>query len=239
MKKIFFILCALLISSPSTFAANNEDLLKIVKAYYPIAEQHPGLVNEQDNLDRKKVKTYVVIMKEGVPASFPKRFISWQEHQYAASLVKNGKIKLLRGQDFFRTLNPGEIMMVSGLEAFGKKVWLKLLSVELEKYHSESKSKPAHLSSAFGMQFDQKLLNFPDSTVIVQLLSEWIRPFSSYEAAQEFSAKTFSLSTPSAKEDVKNNFKLREEREKGQKLNQEIKKAEEALKEAEKAEAIA
>ena len=216
MKKILFTLLALLIGMHTAFAASNEDLLKIIKAYYPLAEQHEGLKNEQDNVDEKKIKTYVVVMNEGIPASFPRRYISWQEHLYAGSLVKNGKIKPLRGQAFFRTLHPGEIFMVSDLDAFGKKVWLKLLSTEKYAYSLEAKSKPAHLSAAFGMQFDQQLLNFPDSQTVVQLLSEWIKPFSSYEAAEQFAAKTFPSSITVSKEEAK---MMNEKKKENEKIN--------------------
>ncbi|MBI4211767.1 MAG: hypothetical protein HY540_03935 [Deltaproteobacteria bacterium] len=189
MKIKATLLSLLMISiSHQGFAKMPKEMSKVLNERYPSAVSHDGLEVASKKFESEKIRSYVVVKKEGIPAEQARYFITWQEYEYRPAYVKEGKIKTRRG-DAYTFLRLGDVMAVVDSSYYGKKIWLRLISPETYVPADRSDEKRfSRVTTKFGVWLPKGVWEIDDASAVAAAFDEWIMPFKTLDEAKTFSA---------------------------------------------------
>lgn len=192
-SRIFFIILIFLLSflPKNLLAGISENIVNSVETAYPPAIHHYGLDSAHDKVDSEKLRGFVVIEKNGLPAERARYFISWEDYDYRGVVVhldKKDKITTRRS-DIYTNLQRGDVMAVAGVKFFNTTIYLKLISADV--YIPADKADQKHHSRVtlmLGLKFPKSILD-EGSDAVLKKMTEWARPFSNLNDAKEYARK--------------------------------------------------
>ena len=153
---------------------------------YPPAEDHRALWNAYVSPDSSKLRTYVVIMKGGVPAERAAFYISWGDYDYRGTTIDGEKVSTRRGS-VYTFLKAGDVMAVSDINHIGRTIYMKLLSPEVYIPENRASDKRhSRVTTAIVFKLPKDIHKADDAGKAMELLGEWFRPFKSFDEAKSF-----------------------------------------------------
>lgn len=177
LQKIFWTTVVVLAWSQAAAAADLPPrIAAALLQYYPPAVWHRGLETAHESLDRTKLRGFVTVRKEGIPAERARFFISWQEYDYRTALVENGQVTTRRG-NVYAYVMPGTTMTVTAIESFGRNIYLRLITpdVYVPPEHGGDK-RHARVTVRFGIRFPQEVFDRDDAATVVAAFADWLTP---------------------------------------------------------------
>ena len=187
MKRIFFISLFTLIAI-QTFAKDSSKIWQAFEQAYQPAENHRGLISPHEGLDTSKIKSYVVVLKGGIPSERAPFYISWEDYDYRGVTIDGDEIKTRRGA-IYTYLQKGDVLAVAGIDHLGKTLYLKLISPDIYVPENRSQEKRhSRVTVMLGYKLPKDVYKVDDSEKALALVNEWLKPFTNLDDAKAFAA---------------------------------------------------
>lgn len=146
-----------------------EKISNALHERYPPATWHEALAKAYEHPDPEKLRGFVKIKKEGIPAEQARYFISWQEYEYRWATVRDGIVKTRKGKPHVM-LQPGDVMAVVSIESFWRTISLRLISPDVYIPNG------SRVTVEFGVQFPKKVFKEDDVDTVLKAFGEWLEP---------------------------------------------------------------
>jgi hypothetical protein len=167
----------------------SKELKEAFFARFTPAEPHKGLETGAANLEKEKLKTFVVVERDNViPAERAFYLISPGEYDYRGALVNGERVETRYGQ-VYTYLPKGTVMAVAGVEYSGDKIYLKLISIKKVQSPLFPKKEPTRVTVMLGFKFPKDVIAARDMERIFGEVEGWVKPFPTIEDAVRYSEK--------------------------------------------------
>lgn len=200
MKKLIFVftMMSVLGFCADAQAKLSQPVWDAVQQAYTPAVQNPTLETAYDELDKSKLKDFVVVMRGGLATARAKRFITWAEYDYRGVTINLSKdtVKNRRGS-VYAYLQRGDVMAVAKLDKLLNTVYVSLISPEI--YRPANRTKDKHFSrvtTVVTFKLPKDIAESDDPTAALAAMSEWLRPFPDFEQAFAYSQNQLSQLSP-------------------------------------------
>lgn len=160
---------------------------------YPPAIMHGGLETAQEPLEPEKLRGFVVLEKDGVPAEKAYWFVSNQEYEYRPVVVSGDQLETRRGK-IYTFLHRGQILVVAGIEYSGNTVYLKLISPETVA-RSPKEPHPSRVTLMLGFKLPENVAA-ADADAAIRTIEAWLRPFADRPSAERYAIEIVSPTSP-------------------------------------------
>jgi len=148
-----------------------------------------GFVTAQADLKMDKVKTFIVIEKEGViPAGRAFYMFTPQEYEYRGAVVDGDRVKTRHGK-IYTFLPKGAIMALVSDVYSGRHIYLKMLSLRSIPSSLHPKMEETRAAVMLGFKFDKSVLKNDDIDTVRSTIDGWVKPFKTYTEAFTYSEK--------------------------------------------------
>lgn len=189
MKRFSFLIVAFLVVAlpGNVYAKRTPNIWKAFEYNYAPASGSKGLNTAAADLDLKTIKTYVVVMKGGIPAERAAFWISWAEYDYRGVTIDNDSIDTRRGE-VYTYLQTADVMAVAGLDQRGSALYMKLISPEIYiPENKKSEKRHSRVTNEVGIKLPNQIYRYDDARGAMSYIADWFRPFSTLETAKRFS----------------------------------------------------
>ncbi|MBI2346114.1 MAG: hypothetical protein HYV03_04370 [Deltaproteobacteria bacterium] len=158
---------------------------ELVARFVP-AMMHRGLLTAQEPLEHGKLRGFVVIERDGLPADKAYWFITNQEYSYRPVIIADDTITT-RGGLAYMFLKRGQVMAVTGIEYSGQTVYLKLLSPEPVVPPGRRERFPSRVATMVGFKFPKAVAD-GDPAAVLATIESWVKPFPDRAGAEAYAA---------------------------------------------------
>ena len=190
MKRFF--ICFILIVGflPSALAKEPSKIWQEFEKIYVPADYHYALVSAHENLDPQKLRGFVVVMKDGIPAERAPFYISWGDYDYRGVTINGEKVTTRTGSAYAH-LKAGDVMAISDIDHLGKTLYMKLISPEIyiPKDKAEKK-RHSRVTNQILFKVPKDVFKQDDAPKAVELLGEWFKPFQNINDAKVYVDKS-------------------------------------------------
>lgn len=190
-QRIRFLLIAVALCLPLPLDAKiAPSVRERIAARFPPAVPHRGLLNAQDPLEPGKLRGFVVLLKDGLPAEKAFWFITNQDYEYRPVVIDGETIATRRGPTY-TYLRMGQVMAIAALEFSGNTVYLKLLSPEIVAHAGSKENHPSRVAVMLGFRLS-KHVAAEDPAGALAAIETWLKPFPDQPSAAAHAARLIS-----------------------------------------------
>lgn len=183
------IFIAIAFFSLSAEAGVSKQFKESFVAKFTPAVHHKGLDTAASNLEKEKLRAFVVVEKDNViPAERAFYVVSPSEYDYRGALVDGDKIKTRYGK-FYTYLPKGTVMAIAGVEYSGDRIYLKLISIKNIPSTLFPEKKATRVTVMLGFKFDKQTLKDANMDQVFSTIEAWVKPFQTLEEAINYSEK--------------------------------------------------
>lgn len=158
-----------------------------LEARFPPAVAHAGLLAAQEPLDPAKLRGFVVLEKDGIPAGRAFWFISNQEYDYLPVVIAGDTLSVRRGTAY-TFLQRGQVMAIAGVEWSGNTVYIKLLSRDHVMRTTQRERHPSRVAVMLGFKLPKATME-GDADTVQQTIETWLKPFPDRASAEAYATQ--------------------------------------------------
>jgi hypothetical protein len=173
----------------TVWAKPAPDLVFAIRQVFTPADSDRSFVSSQLPLTMNKVHGFAVVKKTGIPAAYAYWFITRQDYEYRPLVIKGGLASTYAGKVDV-TLEPGTIMVISGLDVFQKTVQLKLLSKDVvASLIDKPERRDTRAAVALTFKFPDLKMTAEDASAILARMEEYVAPADSLTQAEQIASQ--------------------------------------------------
>lgn len=154
---------------------------------FPPAIAHRGLESAQAPIEPQKLRGFVVLERDGLPAEKAYWFITNQDYEYRPAIIDGEMLTTRRGSTY-TYLKRGQVMAIAGIEYSGNTVYFKLLSVESVARAAKEEKHSSRVATMLGFKLT-KTLAAGAADPVLQLIEGWLKPFPDRASAEAYAAQ--------------------------------------------------
>lgn len=158
-----------------------------LEARFPPAVAHAGLLTAQEPLDPAKLRGFVVLEKDGIPAGRAFWFITSQEYDYVPVVIEGDSLSVRRGKAY-TFLQRGQVMAIAGVEWSGNTVYFRLLSPDHVVRATKLERHPSRVAVMLGFKLPKATMEGEADTVR-QTIEPWLKPFPDRASAEAYATR--------------------------------------------------
>lgn len=172
------------------FAKIAKPVRERIEARFPPAHVHEGLFTAQQPLEPTKVRGFVVLARDGLPAEKAYWFITNQDYEYRPVVIDGKTIGTRRGS-VYTYLRRGQILLIAGIEYGKDTVYVKCLSPGPMAREGGAERHPSRVALMLGFRLPKAALA-TDADAALRIMEEWIIPFPDRAGAEAYAAQLVS-----------------------------------------------
>ncbi len=173
---------------PASWAKDPAKIWEEFERVYVHADYHRALDTAHEKLDPAKLKGFVVLMKDGIPAERAAFYIGWGDYDYRGVTIDGEKVTTRRGKPY-ALLQAGDVLAISDTDHLGRSLYLKLITPEV--YIPADKADKKHQSCVTNdiiFKLPKDVYKEDNAEKAMELLGEWFKPFTNIDDAKNFAS---------------------------------------------------
>jgi hypothetical protein len=191
MKKILamIVMLSVVVFSADAWAKLSQPVWDAIQQTYTPAVPNPTLDTAYQELDKSKLRSFVVVERGGIATARAKRFITWAEYDYRGVTIdlKKETVKNRRGKTY-AYLQHGDVMAVAKLDKFLNTVYVSLISPDVYKPANRLKDKKfSRVTTTISFKLPKEIAESDDPTAALAAMGDWLKSFTNYDSAVAYS----------------------------------------------------